>query len=263
MMEQDESARASISAEQKDRFAIFPAIDIMEGKCVRLYQGDFDDETVYNKDPLFVARKLEMDGARNLHLVDLDGARYGLAKNLELIRGIVKNISLYVQVGGGIRDMHTAEQILDCGVNRIILGSAIVKNPKFVEEALKHFGPDRIVCGIDCRDGYLAVNGWIENSDAKATEIVKEFKEKHGLKHVIYTDINRDGTLRGPNIQQLTEFIDATGVNTISSGGISNIDDIKSLINLVHKDYPVSGVIVGKALYARKIVPSTLFNLTV
>lgn len=261
-MEQEENARANTSAEQKDKFAIFPAIDIMDGKCVRLYQGDFDDETVYNKDPLFVARKMEMDGARYLHLVDLDGARYGMAKNLELIRDIVKNISLYVQVGGGIRDMYTAEQVLGCGVNRIILGSAIVKNPDFVKEALKHFGPDRIVCGIDCRNGMLAVNGWLEDSDVKAIDVVKEFKEQHGLKHVIYTDISRDGTLRGPNIEELTEFVEATKVNTISSGGISNIGDVKSLIGLVNKELSVSGVIVGKALYARKISHSELFNLS-
>ncbi len=263
MVEQEENLRANKSAEQKDKFAIFPAIDIMGGKCVRLYQGDFDDETVYNTDPLFVARKLEMDGARYLHLVDLDGARYGLAKNLEIIRDIVKNISLYVQVGGGIRDMHTAEQILDCGVNRIILGSAIVKNPNFVKEALKHFGPDKIVCGIDCRNGMLAVNGWLEDSDVNAIDVVKEFKDKHGLKHVIYTDISRDGTLRGPNIKELTEFVEATEVNTISSGGISSIDDVKSLISLVNKKLTVSGVIIGKALYARKISHSDLFSLSV
>lgn len=261
-MEQEESIRVNTSPEQKDKFAVFPAIDIMGGKCVRLYQGDFDDETIYNKDPLFVARKLELDGARYLHLVDLDGARYGMAKNLQLIREIVKNISLFVQVGGGIRDMHTAEQVLDSGVNRIILGSAIIKDPEFVKEALKRFGPERIVCGIDCRNGMLAVNGWLENSNVNAIDIVNEFKESCGLKHVIYTDISRDGTLKGPNIDELIEFVQKTKLNTISSGGISSMEDVKSLIELVNKDLSVSGVIVGKALYAKKINHSDFFNLS-
>lgn len=259
----EDKIRVNTNSVQKDKFAVFPAIDILEGNCVRLYQGNFNDETIYNKDPAFVARKLEAEGAKYLHVVDLDGAKSGMLRNLALIKSLVSSVNLYVQVGGGIRDLNIAEQILNAGVNRIIIGSAIVKNPQIVKDALKNFGPDKVVIGLDCRDGYLAVNGWQENSKIKAIDIAKEYKENYGLKTVIYTDIHRDGTLKGPNITELVEFMTATGIDTIASGGISGLDDIKLLINHLNQNQPLRGVIVGKALYAKKIQPSALFNLNV
>lgn len=252
--------RVNTAPEQKDKFAVFPAIDILDGKCVRLYQGDFNDETVYNKDPEFVARKLQTDGAKYLHIVDLDGAKSGILRNLDLIRSIVSSVTMYVQVGGGIRDLHIAEQVLNTGVNRIIIGSAIVSNPQMLKDALKEFGPEKIVVGIDCRNGFLAINGWLEDSSVKATNVVKEFRDSFGLKTVIYTDIYRDGTLKGPNFQELLDFMNETGLDTIASGGISSIEDIKMLLSYVKKDKPLRGVIVGKALYAKKINPSVLFG---
>lgn len=260
---EEDKIRVNTTSVQKDKFAVFPAIDILEGNCVRLYQGDFNDETVYNKDPAFVARKLESEGAKYLHVVDLDGAKSGMLRNLTLIKNLVSSVNLYIQVGGGIRDLNIAEQILNAGVNRIIIGSAIVKNPQMVKDALKHFGPDKVVVGLDCRDGYLAINGWQENSKIKAIDIAKEYKETYGLKTVIYTDIHRDGTLRGPNITELVEFMTATGIDTIASGGISGLDDIKLLINHLNENQPLRGVVVGKALYAKKIQPSALFNLNI
>jgi phosphoribosylformimino-5-aminoimidazole carboxamide ribotide isomerase len=186
-----------------------------------------------------------------------------MLRNLSLIKDLVSSVNLYIQVGGGIRDLNIAEQILNAGVNRIIIGSAIVKNPQMVKDALKHFGPDKVVVGLDCRDGYLAINGWQENSKIKAIDIAKEYKEHYGLKNVIYTDIHRDGTLQGPNITELIEFMTATGIDTIASGGISGLDDIKLLINHLNQNQPLRGVVVGKALYAKKIQPSALFNLNV
>ena len=249
---EEDNIRVNTTSVQKDKFAVFPAIDILEGNCVRLYQGDFNDETVYNKDPAFVARKLESEGAKS-----------GMLRNLALIKNLVSSVNLYIQVGGGIRDLNIAEQILNAGVNRIIIGSAIVKNPQMVKDALKHFGPDKVVVGLDCRDGYLAINGWQENSKIKAIDIAKEYKETYGLKTVIYTDIHRDGTLRGPNITELVEFMTATGIDTIASGGISGLDDVKLLINHLNENQPLRGVVVGKALYAKKIQPSALFNLNI
>ncbi len=259
----EDKIRHNTSPTQRNKFAIFPAIDILDGNCVRLYQGDFNDEIVYNKDPEFVARKLESEGAKYLHIVDLDGAKSGMLRNLDLIKRIVSSVSLYVQVGGGIRDLNVAEQILNAGVNRIIIGSAKVKNPQMVKDAFKNFGPERIVVGLDCRDGYLAINGWQENSKIKAIDIAKEFKASHNLQTVIYTDIHRDGTLKGPNVAELVEFMTETGVDTIASGGISNLDDVKLLINHSNQNPALRGVIVGKALYAKKIQPTALFSLNV
>lgn len=241
-----------------DPFNIYTAIDIMDEKCVRLYKGDFDISTTYNNDPDFVAKRWKSLGAKYLHIVDLDGAREGRAVNIALIRRIITEAKLPTQVGGGIRNSSTIKRLLDVGASRVILGSAIVKDPDFVKSALKEFGGDKIVLGIDCRDGYLAVEGWKEHSNLRAEDIVSEY-EPHGLKIVQFTDIDKDGTLEGPNIEALRDLLEKTKVKVIGSGGIGSIVDVFEIKNLKQRGYNIDGVIIGKALYSGKIKPSELF----
>lgn len=241
-----------------DPFAVYPAIDLLDGKCVRLYQGDFEENVVYNKDPVFVARKFELDGARHLHVVDLDGAKAGMPKQYELIKEIRSQTNILLQVGGGVRDMAAAENLFKIGVDRVIIGSALIKNPSFAAQMLKEFGAERVICGVDCRDGKVAIDGWMEKSKKSAKDLIEEFKT-HGLTEVIYTDISRDGTLRGPNLADLKRFMDETQVGTVVSGGISCLEDVKEL-DALRATHPVKGVIVGKAIYTRKIHAPTLFT---
>jgi phosphoribosylformimino-5-aminoimidazole carboxamide ribotide isomerase len=240
-------------------FNIYTAIDIMGEKCVRLYKGDFDSSTTYNNDPDFVAKRWKSLGAKFLHIVDLDGARRGQAVNIALIRRIITEAKLPVQVGGGIRNTNTIKRLLDVGATRVILGSAIVKDPDFVKSALQEFGGERIVLGIDCREGYLAVEGWLEHSNLRAEDIVKEY-EPHGLKIIQFTDIDRDGTLEGPNMEALVELLEKTSVKVIASGGIGSIVDVYEIKNLKQRGFNIDGAIIGKALYSGKIKPSDLFS---
>lgn len=225
---------------------IIPAIDLRAGKCVRLVEGRLDRETVYSDNPMAVARIWEGNGARLLHVVDLDGAFAGSPKNLETINSIIEAISIPVQVGGGIRDIPTIDRLLQMGVSRVILGTVAIRNPELVQEACDRFG-DRIVVGIDARDGKVAIEGWGLTAEKDALELVNEVS-KMGIKRVIFTDISRDGTLKGPNLEAIKKLVTSAEIKVIASGGVSTIDDIKALNEL--KYLGIEGVIVGKALYA-------------
>ena len=221
---------------------IFPAIDLRGGKCVRLIQGDFDKETVYSDDPQATALKWQNMGAKFLHVVDLDGARKGSPQNLDAIKKILSAIKIPIEVGGGIRTLDDAEKLLNLGVRRVILGSVAVENISLVEEAVKKFG-DKIVVGIDARDGLVAVHGWEKSSAVKANELAKKIVAA-GVKTIIYTDISKDGMLSGVNPEIFSELQKFSGAEIIASGGVKSSEDIRAL-----KAAKISGVIVGKAIY--------------
>lgn len=220
---------------------IFPAIDIIKGKCVRLKQGQYDKITIFSDDPVSMALQFQKAGARYLHVVDLDGAR-GEGSNREIIGNIAKSLDIPVQTGGGIRTMSDIDEILGLGLARVILGTSAVKNPDLVAEAVKKYG-DRIVVGIDAKDGYVAIEGWEKTSSVKALELAAKM-EALGVRTVIYTDINTDGMLAGPNIFAMKEMVSAVGMDVIASGGVASLKDILKL-----KETGVAGVIVGKAIY--------------
>ncbi len=242
------------------KFNIYTAIDIMDGKCVRLFKGDFTQSETYNDDPASVALDWQNRGAQYLHVIDLDGARYGENKsNLELIKRLISSVNVPVQLGGGIRNLQRIASLLALGLDRVILGSSIVKDPNMVKQALQEFGGNKIVLGIDCKNGYLAIEGWLESSQYKAVDIVKDFQQ-HGLEIIHFTDIDRDGTLAGPNIPALEEFLTEAPISTISSGGISCIEDVQKLKALQKQSLTIDGVIIGKALYTGKINPQELYT---
>ena len=221
---------------------IFPAIDLRGGKCVRLIQGDFDKETVYSDDPKAMALKWQAAGAKFLHVVDLDGARAGSPQNLPAIKSILDAVNIPIEVGGGIRTLDDVESVLSLGVRRVILGSVAVENISLVKEAAEKFG-DRIVVGIDARNGFVAVHGWEKSSNVKAAELAKKIVAA-GVKTIIYTDISKDGMLSGVNASTFTELAKESGAEVIASGGVKSIEDIRAL-----KSAKVAGVIVGKAIY--------------
>lgn len=225
---------------------LYPAIDMKDGKCVRLLQGRFDNVTVYSENPVDMALKWEGMGAGYLHVVDLDGARLGKPKNLPIVSEIASRLGIPVQLGGGIRDMKTIETILAKGIERVILGTSAVKNPELVKEALKEYG-NRIVIGIDAKDGRVAIEGWEKTSDFTAVDFAKKMRDL-GASTIIYTDIATDGMLAGPNLKAMEEMVAATGIDIIASGGVSKLEDIKNL-----KETGVAGAIIGKALYTGNI----------
>ncbi|WP_068794038.1 1-(5-phosphoribosyl)-5-[(5-phosphoribosylamino)methylideneamino]imidazole-4-carboxamide isomerase [Brevibacillus laterosporus] len=230
-------------------FTIYPAIDIRGGKCVRLYQGDFNQETVYGESPYDVAQMWSESGAAWLHVVDLDGAKEGTPVHFELIGEMAKSISVPIQVGGGIRTLHDIEAYMECGIARIILGTAALEDRSFTIEALRCYG-SRIAIGLDCRNGYVATRGWLSTTQVQATEIAKHLAEL-GAELFIYTDIGRDGTLTGPNIEEIVHIGMATGKKVIASGGVGHMNDLLSLVNQI--ECGVEGAIVGKALYTKAI----------
>ena len=224
---------------------IFPAIDIRDGKCVRLFKGDFAQETVYGDKPEEMALKWQALGGEFLHLVDLDGARAKKPVNLEVIKKIVAAVKIPVELGGGIRTMENIDEVLSLGVRRVILGSVAVQNPDLVKEACAKYG-DRIVVGIDAKDGIVAVDGWGVSGNVEASVLAKKMAEA-GVKTIIYTDISRDGTLSGCNVEATAKLAEVSGINVVASGGVSNIEDIKAL--LPYADKGIEGVIVGKSIY--------------
>lgn len=225
---------------------VIPAIDLRNGKCVRLVEGKLENETIYSDVPAEMAKKWEGLGARFLHLVDLDGAFAGEPRNARAIEDIVKAISIPAELGGGIRDMDTISYYLDMGITRVILGTVAIANPQLVEEACKKYGGDRIVLGVDAKDGMVAIHGWDSTVTKTAVDLANEMKEL-GIKRIIYTDIKRDGTLKGPNLESTKEIAIETGLAVIASGGVSCIDDIRALKQI--KPFGVDSVITGKALY--------------
>jgi phosphoribosylformimino-5-aminoimidazole carboxamide ribotide isomerase len=224
---------------------IIPAIDLLAGRCVRLHQGDYEKITKFNDDPLAQALEWQNQGAERLHLVDLDGARSGEPINHPLIRRITAAIQIPVQVGGGVRSASKAAELLNCGVERVILGTVAVEAPELVFELAQQY-PNQLVVGIDARDGYVATKGWTEASAVKATELAEKFNGI-GLAALICTDIATDGTLAGPNLNFLRAMAQASHTPVIASGGIGDLGDLMSLIPLEREG--VVGVIVGRALY--------------
>ena len=228
---------------------IIPAVDVKNGKCVRLIQGRADQETVYSDDPVAMAGHWDEEGARLIHVVDLDGAFDGIPKNADLIKNIIYNSSVDIQVGGGIRTLEAIETYVNAGAYRVILGTIAQSDPKFVEKACQQF-PGKITVGIDARDGFVAVKGWLEVSTQKATDLVQQM-EPLGVAEFIFTDISRDGMLQGPNLDSVREFAGSTNLPVIASGGVGCLQDISNLLEL--ESHGVSGIITGKALYDKSI----------
>lgn len=224
---------------------ILPAIDLREGKCVRLVEGKIENETIFSDDPVAVAQSWQDLGAQMLHLVDLDGAFAGRPHNLEVIKEIVRTVKIPVQLGGGIRTLETVEQLLDLGVQRVVLGTVAINKPELVAEACAKYG-DRVVVGIDAKDGLVAIEGWEATVEKTTLELAREM-EKIGVKRVVFTDVRRDGTLKGPNIESIRELARNCNLAIVASGGVASLEDIKALKEL--EALGVDEVIVGKALY--------------
>ena len=224
---------------------IFPAIDIKDKKCVRLVKGDFDNKTEYETSPIDQANKYKDHGFKNLHIVDLDGALTGETVNLDIIKEIVSKFDLKIEIGGGVRTFESIQKYTDSGVEKVILGSAAIKNKIFLKEACEKF-PNKIALGLDAKDGYLSMSGWKENSNQMTLDFLKEVND-YGASRLIYTDINRDGTKASPNFEETAKVADTSNCPVIISGGVSSINDIKKAKELNNKN--IEGIIVGKAIY--------------
>lgn len=227
---------------------IIPAIDLIDGKCVRLQQGDYQKKTVYSADPVQVAKGFAKAGAELLHIVDLDGARLGSPQNLDVIKEIVQAVPIAIEFGGGLRDLAAVEAAFAAGVTRVVLGTAVLAEPDWFLEAIARYG-DRVVVGIDAREGRVAVAGWQETTNVMALDLVLRMKEL-GIKEIIYTDIARDGMLKGPNLEALKQLGQAQA-KIVASGGTASLADIENLRQL--SPYGVYAVIIGKALYTNQI----------
>ena len=222
---------------------IFPAIDIKDKKCVRLVKGDFNNKIEYRLSPIDQANKFKDHGFKNLHIVDLDGALSGETVNLEIIKKIISKFNFKIEIGGGIRNFESILKYTDAGVEKVILGSAAIKDKNFLKEACKKF-PNQIALGLDAKDGYLSVSGWKENSNQLTLDYLKEVND-FGMSRLIYTDINRDGMKESPNFDETLKVAEISNCPVIISGGVSSLDDIKKAKNLKNVD----GIIVGKAIY--------------
>ena len=228
---------------------VIPAIDIRKGRCVRLVQGDLRDETVYSQEPVSVAKLWKLKGAKRLHVIDLDGAFSGKLANLDYVKEIIKATDFKVQVGGGIRDLKTIEKVLSIGVAYVILGTSVVQNKEFVKEAVKEYGK-AIIGGIDAKKGMVAIKGWKQVTKVDAVVLAKEIVDL-GVSSIIFTDIQKDGMLEGPNFKSAKELARAVNVPVVISGGISSYKDIEHAKRL--EKYGITSVIIGKALYTGKV----------
>ncbi len=222
---------------------IFPAIDIKDKKCVRLVKGDFDNKTQYKNSPLIQANIYKQNGFKNLHVVDLDGALVGETVNLNIIEEIVKKTNLQVEVGGGIRNFESIKKYLNIGVEKVILGSAAIKDKNFLKNACQKF-PDKIALGLDAKDGKLSVSGWKESLNALMLDFLNEVND-YGFSRLIFTDINRDGTKKSPNFSETSKVANISSCPVVISGGVSSIDDVKKAKSMQN----IEGIIVGKAIY--------------
>jgi phosphoribosylformimino-5-aminoimidazole carboxamide ribotide isomerase len=229
---------------------VIPAIDVLGGRCVRLYQGDYEQAQTFDENPVTVARQWADQGATRLHVVDLDGAKAGYPVNLQAIEAIVRAVDIPVQVGGGLRDRQSVADVLAIGVQRVILGTIAVEKPALITQLCQEF-PAQIVVGIDARNGKVATRGWLETSEVLATDLAQRMTAD-GIAAIIYTDIHRDGTLQGPNLAALRELAIGVNVPVIASGGVSSVTDLLSLLAL--EAVGVNGVIVGRALYTGDII---------
>ena len=230
---------------------LYPAIDLKDGQCVRLFKGDMNASTVYNEDAAAQARRFEAAGFEYLHVVDLNGAVSGSAVNREVVARILKAVNMPVQLGGGIRDRASVENWLEAGISRVILGTAAVKNPALVKEVAQAH-PGRIAVGIDARNGMVAVEGWVKASTLRAVELAQLFEDA-GVAAIIYTDIARDGTLEGPNLDETVALAEAITIPVILSGGIGTMDDLRAV--KLREQSGIEGIIIGRALYENTIQP--------
>ena len=224
---------------------IFPAIDIKNKKCVRLIKGDFNNQTTYKSSPIEKAGRYKDYGFKNLHIVDLDGALNGKTVNLDAIKKILSKYDLNIEVGGGLRTLDSIKQYIDLGVEKVILGSAAIKNKEFLKEACVKF-KNKIALGLDAKDGYLAVSGWTKNSNIKTVDYLNEVND-FGVSRLIFTDINRDGTKVSPNFDETIKIADKSNCPVVISGGVSSIEDVKKAKELANKN--IEGIIIGKAIY--------------
>ena len=229
---------------------IIPAIDLRGGNCVRLYQGDYAQETVFSDNPLEVAERWQSEGGQRLHIVDLDGAHSGNPDNLAAISAITRSLTIPVQVGGGIRSIDTASGLFDAGAARVVVGTAAVSNPDLVEELCRRFGSDRVVVALDARDGLVAIRGWTETSEITAIELAARMAEL-GVVRVLYTDISRDGTLEEPNYSATTALTQTSGLNVLSAGGVGAPEHVSKLVPT-----GAEAAIIGRALYTGDITIS-------
>tara|TARA_B100000686_G_scaffold352781_1_gene455953 strand:+ start:1694 stop:2452 length:759 start_codon:yes stop_codon:yes gene_type:complete len=231
-------------------FMVYPAIDILNGKCVRLHQGDYGLEKIYNEDPVSQALQFASQGAEWIHVVDLDAARTGFPENRSVVAEIAEAVSVPIQTGGGIRSIESAKTLFDSGVERVVVGTAAVENPKMIEDLTK-LGY-RIAVGLDGKKGLIATRGWKEETEFRVAELAIKF-ENSGIDAVIVTEIERDGTLLGPDLNGLEEVLNATTLEVIASGGVGSLQDLESLTQLQVSNRTLGGVIVGKSLYEGKI----------
>ena len=237
---------------------IIPAVDIKDGRCVRLIQGRKDAETVYSNDPVQMANKWKNQGAEMIHVIDLDGAFQQYPQNTDAIQKMVEQLDIPVQVGGGIRDEKTIRQYIEIGVERVIIGTEAIKNPKLVKKACKTF-PGQIVVAIDARRGMVAIEGWTQTTPMKAIDLAKRFEDS-GVAAINFTDIDKDGMQTGPNIEETRRIAEAISIPVIASGGVSTIDDIKNLLPL--NAMGITGIIIGKALYSGSLNLRDAITLT-
>ena len=221
---------------------IFPAIDLYDKKAVRLYKGDYQNMTVYSENPIEIARDFELTGATHIHMVDLEGAKDGTTPNLDIVSQVANETGLFVEIGGGIRDMATVEKYLSAGVGRVILGTAAVTNPEFLKEADTKYG-DKIAVGADVKDGFIAIKGWLEKSQITLEDFLCDM-QNIGVKYIICTDISKDGAMRGTNLELYKKLSQKYSMNITASGGVSTLDDVKKL-----REMNIYGAIIGKAYY--------------
>ena len=222
---------------------VIPAIDLKLGLCVRLFQGDYQQETVFSDEPVSVALAWQEQGAPRLHLVDLDGAAGGVPVNLEVITSIIHNLTIPVQIGGGIRNLATAESLLSAGADRVVIGTAAVENPSLVEDLCQKHGSQRVVIAVDAKDGLVAIKGWLESTEVEAQDLVEQMALL-GVRRILYTDISRDGTLTEPNFEANADLVRTTDMAVLASGGIATLDHVRRLV-----DTGAEGAILGRALY--------------
>ncbi len=221
---------------------IFPAIDLYDKKAVRLYKGDYQNMTVYSENPIEIARDFESAGATHIHMVDLEGAKDGTTPNLDIVKQVANETNLFVEIGGGIRDMETVEKYLSAGVGRVILGTAAVTNQEFLKSAVAKYG-DKIAVGADVKDGFIAIKGWLEKSQLTLEDFLGDM-QSIGVKYIICTDISKDGAMRGTNLELYKELSQKYSMNITASGGVSSLDDVKELQKM-----DIYGAIIGKAYY--------------
>ncbi|MBI49816.1 MAG: 1-(5-phosphoribosyl)-5-[(5-phosphoribosylamino)methylideneamino]imidazole-4-carboxamide isomerase [Chloroflexi bacterium] len=233
---------------------VIPAIDILDGKCVRLFQGDYDKETIFSDYPIDIAKRWESYGAQRLHLIDLDGAKNGKPINQSTIVEISQSVDIPIQVGGGIRDFRTVEKYIQDGIDRVIVGTAAVRDPDLISKTIEIFGEESVMVSIDAKDGVVAVDGWIKSSKISVFDLMDDIVDT-GLKRFMYTDISRDGTLSEPNYGSIEDILEYSPMKMLAAGGISSIDDLNKL-----KIIGVEGAIVGRAIYTGDIVLSEVFD---